>query len=65
MIETDAPYLLPRDLKPKPTSHRNEPMQLAHICRVVAGLRGADPIELARITTTNAEQFFALPATPG
>ena len=65
MIETDAPYLLPRDLRPKPASHRNEPMYLAHICRVVAGLRGVDAAELAHITTHNAQQFFALPAAPG
>ncbi len=25
MLETDAPYLLPRDLNPKPKSRRNEP----------------------------------------
>ena len=65
MIETDAPYLLPRDLTPKPASHRNEPMHLAHICRVVARLRGMDAAELARVTTVNAERFFALPAEPG
>lgn len=28
LIETDAPYLLPRDLTPKPTSRRNEPAYL-------------------------------------
>ncbi len=65
MLETDAPYLLPRDLSTKPASHRNEPMHLAHICRVVAGLRGVDAAELARMTSVNAERFFALPAAPG
>ena len=65
MIETDAPYLLPRDLKPKPANHRNEPMHLAHICQVVARLRGVDAAELARVTTANAEDFFALPAAAG
>ena len=65
MIETDAPYLLPRDLRPKPASHRNEPMHLAHICRVVAELRGVDAVELAHATTANAERFFALAASTG
>src|SRR3954464_15847177 len=31
MIETDGPYLLPRDLHPKPASRRNEPAYLPHI----------------------------------
>src|SRR6185437_11005437 len=31
MLETDAPYLLPRDLENKPRSRRNEPMHLPHI----------------------------------
>ena len=36
MIETDAPYLMPRDLDPKPKTQRNEPMHLAHIAAVIA-----------------------------
>ena len=37
MLETDAPYLLPRDLPYKPVqSRRNEPCYLPHICRVTA-----------------------------
>src|SRR5699024_867619 len=35
MIETDAPYLLPRDLRPKPRSRRNDPMHLAHVAATV------------------------------
>ena len=31
MVETDAPYLLPRDLRPKPAHRRNEPRFLPHI----------------------------------
>ena len=36
MIETDAPYLLPRTLRPKPKSRRNEPAYLTEVLRVVA-----------------------------
>ena len=36
MIETDAPYLLPRTVRPKPTHRRNEPMYLQHICEEIA-----------------------------
>ncbi|HET6724546.1 MAG TPA: TatD family hydrolase [Gammaproteobacteria bacterium] len=60
MIETDAPYLLPRDLDPKPASRRNEPMHLAHIAQVVADCRGEDLATLAANTSANARQFFDL-----
>ena len=43
MIETDAPYLLPRDLAPKPKTRRNEPMHLPHILRAVAAAVGREP----------------------
>lgn len=61
MIETDGPYLLPRDLDPKPATRRNEPMYLAHVARAVAGARGESPERLAATTTANAREFFALP----
>lgn len=63
MLETDAPYLIPRDLKPKPQTHRNEPMHLPHICQVVATCIGKSAAELAAETTRNAEVFFALPTS--
>jgi TatD DNase family protein len=62
MLETDAPYLLPRDLSPKPAHRRNEPMYLPHIARVVADSRGESLDELASNTTSNARAFFGLPA---
>lgn len=58
MIETDGPYLLPRDLKPKPASRRNEPAYLAHIAAVVARARGESVEQLAASTTATARQFF-------
>lgn len=61
MIETDGPYLLPRDLQPKPESRRNEPMYLSHIARVIAEARGETPKSLAAHTTATARKFFALP----
>ncbi|MGD0492230.1 MAG: TatD family hydrolase [Steroidobacteraceae bacterium] len=60
MIETDAPYLLPRDLEPRPKSRRNEPAFLPHIARAVAALRGESPEALAAATTRNAVRFFGL-----
>ncbi|GKX59400.1 3'-5' ssDNA/RNA exonuclease TatD [Leminorella grimontii] len=60
LLETDAPYLLPRDLKPKPTSRRNEPAYLAHILREVAKLRGEDANELGEITRQNALRLLGV-----
>lgn len=60
MLETDAPYLLPRDLVPRPKSRRNEPANLAHIAATVANLRGESLESVAESTSRNAERFFAL-----
>jgi len=62
MLETDAPYLMPRDLNPKPVSRRNEPAYLAHIARTVARARGESFEQLAQATTDNARRFFHLPS---
>ncbi len=40
LLETDGPYLLPRDLRPRPALRRNEPAFLPHIAATVARLRG-------------------------
>ncbi|MEH6471715.1 MAG: TatD family hydrolase [Halopseudomonas sp.] len=60
MLETDAPYLLPRDLKPTPKSRRNEPYHLAHICRVAAQHIGISNAQLARSTSDTSKAFFRL-----
>jgi TatD DNase family protein len=64
LIETDAPYLLPRDLKPKPKSRRNEPMYLPHIAAAVAAARAESLEQCAERTSANARHLFGLPATP-
>ena len=60
MVETDSPYLLPRDLRPKPKSRRNEPSNLPHVARTVAECRGESFETLAKQTTENAKRFFGL-----
>jgi len=60
LIETDAPYLLPRDMNPLPKSRRNEPAFLAHIAATVAHLRGETLEAVAALTTRNAVALFAL-----
>ncbi|HET9863719.1 MAG TPA: TatD family hydrolase [Steroidobacteraceae bacterium] len=61
LIETDAPYLLPRDLKPAPRSRRNEPHFLPHVAAAIAAARGESLEILARTATDNARRLFRLP----
>lgn len=58
LIETDAPYLLPRTLRPKPKSRRNEPRFLPEVLRVVAECRGENVETVAEATTANARRLF-------
>jgi TatD DNase family protein len=61
LLETDGPYLLPRDLRPRPPSRRNEPAYLPQIAAAVARARG-EPLEsLARSSTAAARGLFQLP----
>lgn len=61
LLETDGPYLLPRDLSPKPASRRNEPAYLPYVARVVARARGESLEALAAASTAAARKAFALP----
>ena len=60
MVETDAPYLLPRTVKPQPSHRRNEPMYLAHIVEELARDRGEDVATTAAHTAAAANAFFRL-----
>jgi TatD DNase family protein len=64
MIETDAPYLLPHDLKSVKKGckklHRNEPQYLLHIVNVLAKYMGIEVQQLINATTTNTRLFFRL-----
>ncbi|HEX2493214.1 MAG TPA: TatD family hydrolase [Steroidobacter sp.] len=58
LIETDAPYLLPRNLNPRPKDRRNEPKHLPSVLLAIASARGDSPEELAAVTTRNALALF-------
>ena len=58
MIETDGPFLIPRDLKPKTKKHRNEPKYLPHILNRIAFEMDLDSDELAIQVTKNTKKFF-------
>lgn len=60
MIETDAPYLLPRTLNPKPKSRRNEPQFLPEVLRTIAEAMQLPMDAIAEATTANARRFFRI-----
>jgi TatD DNase family protein len=60
MLESDAPYLLPRTIKPKPSSRRNEPAYLPWVLASVAQHRAESTTEIAAATTQTAIDFFRL-----
>ena len=60
LLETDAPYLLPRNLDPKPPSHINEPAYLRHILDEIAVCRNQSSESLAQACLHNSRTFFDL-----
>ncbi len=69
LLETDAPFLYPRDLEwpldgegaKKPSRNRNEPAFLPHISRAAANLRGEDLNALADQCSAATRALFGLP----
>lgn len=62
LIETDAPFLIPRTVSPKPKSRRNEPALLTYVCETIAQLYNLTPEEIAQQTTLNFYNVFGLKA---
>lgn len=60
MIETDSPYLMPRTIRPKPKTRRNEPCNLPYVLATLADARKQSQSSLAQITTNTARKFFSL-----
>lgn len=56
LIETDAPYLIPRGMR----GTRNEPAYVARVAEEVASLRATNTAEIGRLTAENARRLFAL-----
>ena len=57
LIETDSPYLAPMPYRGK----TNSPAYVSLVGHKLAELKGVEPEVLARITTHNFEQLFAIP----
>ncbi|KZN68660.1 hypothetical protein N473_00290 [Pseudoalteromonas luteoviolacea CPMOR-1] len=58
LIETDAPYLLPRTLSPKPKSRRNEPAYLPAVAEQIALLKNTDRESIAMCSSSNFNALF-------
>ena len=62
MLETDAPFLTPRNMDVKPKGGRNEPAFLRYVLRSVASSIGMEEEKVASATTLTARAFFGLDA---
>ena len=60
LLETDAPYLMPQSITPRPKSRRNEPMYMPYVAEAVAELRGQSVDEVAALSTANARRLFGI-----
>ena len=60
IIETDAPYLVPKNLKIKPKNNRNEPYYLPHILEEISLHIGRDKEKIALETTSNFKKLFRI-----
>lgn len=60
VLETDAPYLLPRNLANKPKSRRNEPAFVSAIAEKIAELRGWSLSDIAAHSRRNTNLLFGL-----
>ena len=58
MIETDCPYLIPKNLEKKPKNNRNEPTYLNHIADEVALLMEKDINDIREKTYKTSLSFF-------
>lgn len=58
MLETDSPYLLPKNLPNKPTKNINEPKYLPHIANEISQLMKISMQDLQNATSKNTEFFF-------
>ena len=58
MIETDCPYLIPKNLVEKPKNNRNEPTNLNHIINEIAVLMEIDIDILRKQTFENTINYF-------
>ena len=60
LFETDAPYLLPRTIRPRPKSNMNSAANLPWVLKTAEEITGVSAEELAEISTQNCHTLFTL-----
>lgn len=60
MIETDAPFLIPRNFPKKPKSNKNKPEYLPHILDTIAHYKDMDSEELGKMVSETTRKFFKI-----
>jgi TatD DNase family protein len=60
LIETDSPYLLPRTIRPKPKTRRNEPKHLIEVLYTISRCCGRPAEQLALETSENSKRLFGV-----
>ncbi|ASK31940.1 hydrolase TatD [Chryseobacterium sp. T16E-39] len=58
MIETDAPFMLPKNVSSRNQNRRNEPAFLPYVAQTIARLKKISISEVAEETTEVARKFF-------
>ncbi|TDO96779.1 TatD family hydrolase [Marinomonas balearica] len=58
LIETDAPYLVPRNIRPRPK--KNHPKYLPYIAQELANIRSVDIGLISKLTTDNTKKLFGI-----
>ena len=59
LLETDAPYMFPRNIPYHVKKGRNEPAFLIYIANFIAEITGKEPEQIAEETSANSERLFA------
>lgn len=60
MIETDGPFMLPGNMKDRPSDRRNEPSYLPYVLKKIADSLNRSTEEIANSTRKNTIEFFGL-----
>lgn len=60
MIETDSPFLLPKNLKDMPRNRTNEPKYLGHIGKEIAQILNVPEDKFFDVVTSTTKKFFSL-----
>lgn len=63
LIETDAPFLLPRNITPKPKQSYNEPKYLPFVAQKIAEIKQVDVATVIEYSRANAQQVFGFDAS--